>query len=107
MAFLPLQPQWLSLLTAAILTFMLALSCQAVSVGQCTVTNTNEGERIDILLNSSSLAEPAAEACFEAESTSILSSDSVSMATLFLAGVLTKSASRLFRKEQLLWVNAL
>mmetsp|Transcript_5397 Transcript_5397/g.12725 ORF Transcript_5397/g.12725 Transcript_5397/m.12725 type:complete len:89 (-) Transcript_5397:52-318(-) len=35
------------------------------------------------------------------------SDDSVGMATLFVAGVLTKSMSRLLSSEQLLWVSAL
>eukprot|EP00439_Symbiodinium_sp_Y106_P050499 s3196_g6.t1 len=44
---------------------------------------------------------------FAAPAESEASGDSVGMVTLFVAGVLTKSISRLLSSEQLLWVTAL
>ncbi|CAE7349283.1 unnamed protein product [Symbiodinium natans] len=44
---------------------------------------------------------------FTAPAESDTSGDSVGMVTLFVAGVLTKSISRLLSSEQLLWVTAL
>lgn len=101
------KPQQLTLLTALMLILILALQYQSAFASRGIVVDSYPEDYLESHPNSSSLDGSAFGGSPEDETAPRLSGESAGMTTFFLAGVLTKSMSRLLSKEQLLWVHAL